>query len=70
MVWIKEASGALRQTPVSLGENDGINYQVLSGLQLGDEVVYSMKEEKVESLSPTTEGDSPFMPKPPGRRSK
>ena len=70
MVWIKESSGALRQTPVSLGENDGINYQVLSGLQLGDEVVYSMKEEKVESLSPTTEGDSPFMPKPPGRRSK
>ncbi|MCB0632695.1 MAG: efflux RND transporter periplasmic adaptor subunit, partial [Lewinella sp.] len=66
-IWVKEPSGLLSQKEVELGESDGINYQVLSGLNVGDEVVYNLKENNLAPASEVT-GDSPFMPKPPGRR--
>lgn len=66
-VWIKDPSGALSRKAVTLGEYDGINYQVLSGLNAGDEVVYNLKEENLAPVTAVT-GDSPFMPKPPGRK--
>ncbi|MCB9274656.1 MAG: efflux RND transporter periplasmic adaptor subunit [Lewinellaceae bacterium] len=66
-IWIKEPSGALSQKEVELGESDGINYQILSGLDVGDEVVFNLKEINQAEVSKVT-GDSPFMPKPPGKK--
>lgn len=66
-VWVKDSDGRLRQKEVTLGESDGINYQVLAGLNVGDKVVYNLKINNQATASGVT-GDSPFMPKPPGRR--
>lgn len=66
-VWVKDATGRLSQKEVTLGESDGINYQVLAGLNVGDEVVYNLKINNQASAVGVS-GDSPFMPKPPGRR--
>ncbi|WP_128330723.1 efflux RND transporter periplasmic adaptor subunit [Apibacter sp. HY039] len=62
-VWIKNKDGRLEQKPVSVGENDGVNIQVLSGLKEGEEVVYSMKSATVANTSDSSNNQSPFMPK-------
>ena len=67
-VWIK-VNGNLAPHPVTIGMNDGVNVQVLKGLDLGDSVVVGQ-----EVLSRTeagkTSGGSPFMPSPPGKKKK
>ena len=67
-VWIN-VNGNLAPHPVTIGMNDGVNVQVLKGLDLGDSVVVGQ-----EVLSRTeagkTSGGSPFMPGPPGKKKK
>ena len=67
-VWIN-LNGKLVSHPVTTGLNDGVNVQILAGLELGDSVVVGQ-----EVLSRTeeskTSGGSPFMPSPPGKKKK
>lgn len=66
MVWVK-TDNSIKPKPIKVGISDGINVQILEGLKLGEEVVYSLSVEKANTTEPT-QGDSPFMPKPPGKR--
>ncbi len=64
-VWIEQGK-TLIKTNISIGETDGINTEILSGLSQNDKVVLDMKELATgETPAPTTE-TSPFMPKRPG----
>lgn len=70
MVWVLD-NGNIRPQPVELGESDGVNIEVRSGLKAGDKVVYSLKAATTETAAaPEAAGgaESPFMPKPPGKR--
>ncbi len=70
-VWIKNDSAIFPKTVV-VGETDEINYEVISGIEEGEEVITSMatvsaKEKKAAGTAGT---QSPFMPTPPGRNRK
>lgn len=67
-VWVKTAQG-LTPKDIKVGSNDGINYQVLSGLNEGEEVVTSMQAVTEKAAGGGT-ASSPFMPKPPGQKRK
>ncbi|AYN68413.1 efflux RND transporter periplasmic adaptor subunit [Euzebyella marina] len=69
VVWALDNSGRIVPRKVDLGESDGVNVQVLNGLDEGESLVYSLKS---ESEVPSVEGESssPFMPKPPGSNKK
>lgn len=70
IVWIKQA-GIIHPQKVTVGVTDEINYEVLSGLKEGDEVVVSMNTESAAQSSATPEASqSPFMPKRPGGNKK
>lgn len=70
IVWVKE-NNTISPKMIEVGVTDEINYELVSGLEEGDEIVVSM-----ESSSPQQEemgnmpGQSPFMPKPPGGNRK
>lgn len=73
MVWIKTAT-EIHPQMVSVGETDEINYEVLSGLAEGDEVIISVSSTNAATANGamTSEGEarSPFMPSPPGANRK
>lgn len=68
-VWVLEGKNISPRT-VKLGTSDGINVQVLSGLKTGDVLVYGLKQLSKEEAVVDSAGsnDSPFMPKPPGKK--
>jgi len=70
-VWVKTANSIYPQTIV-VGETDEINYEVLSGINEGTDVIVSMTSVKGNSAEPNSEesAKSPFMPTPPGRNNK
>lgn len=68
-VWIK-VPGAIFPRTVVAGETDEIHYEVISGIQEGEEVIISMS---LVSDNGKADGDavaakSPFMPTPPGSK--
>ena len=69
-VWVKTGD-SLRPVAITIGSTDGINTEVLKGLQAGDTLVSNMREE-VELPKTKTGGQgnsgSPFMPTPPRQR--
>jgi HlyD family secretion protein len=66
-VWVLQSDGSIVPKTIQLGASDGVNVQILDGVEEGDKLVYSLKSaKKGEEAIP--EGGSPFMPKPPGRR--
>ena len=66
-VWIN-LNGKLVPHPVTTGLNDGVNVQILAGLELGDSVVVS---QEARAAGPSEKsGGSPFMPSPPGKKKK
>lgn len=67
-VWVKTAQG-LEPKDIKVGSNDGINYQVLSGLAEGDAVVTTLQAITEKAAGGDT-ASSPFMPKPPGQKKK
>lgn len=68
LVWIN-IDGKLAPRPVKTGISDGVNVQILKGLELGDSVVVS--QEVIDNKTPFQPGaSSPFMPGPPGKRKK
>jgi len=61
---VKTAEGLIVPRPVELGDNDGINVEVLNGLREGDEIVYRIFESEIETMAENeTEGNarSPFI---------
>ncbi|MDW7693841.1 efflux RND transporter periplasmic adaptor subunit [Flammeovirgaceae bacterium SG7u.111] len=68
MVWVKKGN-EISPVPIVTGKDDGVLYQVVSGLKEGDEVVSSMKVITGSGESGEA-GSSPFMQKPPGRGKK
>lgn len=67
-VWIN-LNGKLVPHPVTTGLNDGVNVQILAGLELGDSVVVG-QEVQSRTEAGKTSGGSPFMPSPPGKKKK
>jgi HlyD family secretion protein len=63
-IWTKSGQ-TIHQHEVKIGTNDGINYELLSGLKEGDEIVLSMTAQKTVA-TPTAK--SPFMPTRPGQK--
>lgn len=63
-VWVKNGPEIL-QREVKIGSNDGISYELISGLNQGDEIILSMAAEKASSETKKA-AKSPFMPQRPG----
>ena len=64
-VWVR-ANGKLERKAIKIGENDGIIYELISGLNENDELVLSLtKQSKKEAKANSS---SPFMPTPPGQK--
>lgn len=66
-VWVKDAKG-LHPQEVKVGQSDGINYQIISGLTAGTKVATSLDAVVAGQDAPGGGSLSPFMPKPPGKR--
>ena len=64
-IWTKNG-GVIQKSEVKIGTNDGINYEVLSGLNEGDEIVLSMAIQKAAETKKAAK--SPFMPTRPGQK--
>ncbi len=69
MVWVKKGNLIYTQK-VELGETNEIYYEVLSGVEEGDEVIVTLSSTSVNKNENTIPSQSPFMPKPPGRNRK
>ena len=67
-IWIKNNDGSLSQKQITIGINDGINIQVISGLSGNEQIVTSL-EEQTEAVASSSE-DGPFMPKRPSNNNK
>ena len=65
-IWTKNGE-VIRKHEVETGENDGINYELVSGLTQGDEIILSMSAVKATAETKKA-AKSPFMPQRPGQR--
>lgn len=69
-VWVKNGD-FIKPAMIETGLSDGINIEVISGLNLGDEVVTSMEIGTVENNDDEENNEtqkSPFVPEGPGKR--
>lgn len=69
-IWIKNNDGSLSQKQITIGINDGINIQVVSGLSGNEQIVSSLEEQTEAVASSSEDGSSPFMPKRPNNNNK
>lgn len=67
LVWTN-INGKAAPRPVKTGISDGVNIQILKGLDAGDSVV--VNQESAKAKAEKSETSSPFMPGPPGKRKK
>lgn len=67
VVWVLDDKG-ISQKEIKTGTSDGINVQVISGLIEGQELVYNLKTLSKAETQVEGSNDSPFMPKPPGKK--
>lgn len=68
-VWIETLVG-LEPKEVTIGRNDGINYEIQQGLTEGEKVVTHMEAVNTNSGQAAGQASSPFMPKPLGSKKK
>ncbi len=68
-IWVKSGSdGSLSQKQITVGNSDGIQMEIISGLSVGDEVVTGLQSVlPQQSGTAQNGGSSPFMPTPPKR---
>ena len=69
-IWIKNNDGSLSQKQITIGINDGINIQVVSGLSGSEQIVTSLEEQTEAVASSSEDESSPFMPKRPDNNNK
>ncbi|MFB9053648.1 efflux RND transporter periplasmic adaptor subunit [Formosa undariae] len=68
-VWVESPDGSIQPQSVTIGASDGVNVQILSGLNEGDKVLYALKADAgVKSSRDGGTSGSPFMPSKPGRK--
>lgn len=67
-VWVINLDQSLSQKPIEIGSSDGVNVEVLRGLDNGDEAIVSLEE--VVAVQASKDEQSPFMPKRPGSDKK
>lgn len=68
LVWIN-INGKAAPRPVKIGLSDGVNVQILRGLNVGDSVITSQEVISTKS-NIKSEAKSPFMPQRPGKKKK
>ena len=70
-VWVVNANGTITPQAVTIGSNDGINVQILSGITAGTEVATSLSSMNPKARNSNTNANdsssSPFMPQRPKR---
>jgi HlyD family secretion protein len=64
-VWIKNGN-VIQKQEVKIGTNDGINYELISGLNEGDELLFGLTIQKASAEKKAA--SSPFMPQRPGQK--
>ena len=69
-LWVLDNNGAIHSKTVTLGASDGVNVQILSGINLGEKLVYNLREIKKSEANKEGNNESPFMPKRPGSNKK
>lgn len=69
-LWVLEKNGAITPKTVRLGASDGVNVQILSGVQQDDTLVYNLKGVEKSQASGAAKSESPFMPQRPGGKKK
>ncbi|WP_340156048.1 efflux RND transporter periplasmic adaptor subunit [uncultured Winogradskyella sp.] len=69
-LWVLESNGAITPKTVTLGASDGVNVQILSGVNEGDKLVYSLKGVSKSEVKSDATNESPFMPQRPGGKKK
>ncbi|WP_299100079.1 efflux RND transporter periplasmic adaptor subunit [uncultured Winogradskyella sp.] len=69
-LWVLESNGAITPKTVTLGASDGVNVQILSGVNEGDKLVYSLKGVSKSEAGTSEKSESPFMPQRPGGNRK
>jgi len=67
-VWVN-VDGKAAPRPVKIGLSDGVNVQILKGLNVGDSVVVSQETVGTQETK-KSDASSPFMPGPPGKKNK
>ncbi len=68
MIWVKNGN-VIEPQRVVLGETNEMDYEVISGLKAGDEIVVAMNS-STSAVAAKTEARSPFMPQRPGSNRK
>ena len=68
LVWIN-INGKAAPRPVKIGLSDGVNVQILRGLNVGDSVITSQEVISTKTNA-KSEAASPFMPQRPGKKRK
>jgi HlyD family secretion protein len=67
-IWVMTSKG-IASKAIKMGTSDGINVEILSGLSAGEEVLYNLKAlSKNEAKTEAGDNESPFMPKPRGKK--
>ena len=67
-IWVMDKNGALAEKNVVLGESDGVNVQILSGISAGEKLVYNLKAISKTEAKEGGESESQFMPQRPGAK--
>lgn len=68
-VWVKNGN-TISQQNISIGTSDGINIQILDGLEEGAEVITGVSQQSMMPPPEANEESSPFMPARPGGNKK
>lgn len=69
-LWVLDNEGAITPKTVTLGASDGVNVQILSGINQGDKLVYSLKTVSKSDTGTGAKSESPFIPQRPGGNKK
>ena len=69
-LWVLGNDLSITSKKVVLGASDGVNVQILSGVTIGEKLVYSLKAISRSDAGPKGSNESPFMPQRPGGKKK
>jgi HlyD family secretion protein len=69
-LWVLGTNGAITSKTVTLGASDGVNVQIVSGVNEDEKLVYNLKGVSKSELSKEAANESPFMPQRPGAKKK
>lgn len=70
VVWVYWSNGEIKPQKVTLGASDGVNVQILDGLNEGEKLVYSLEGVSKAEAKTIDNSESPFMPQRGGGRNR